>query len=171
MTFYGVMDMENLNRVREEILKSISNLTDEQLNESVADGSWSIAQVLEHLYIMEVNIAKQILVALNQKEHEEPGSFPLHVVVDRTKKIEAPDYLIPTGNFLTLIELKEKLAASRASLEKITQEHNEEELNQKTFAHRRFGVLTLNQWIALIGYHEQRHIAQIEEIKEALTSK
>ncbi|KGR77303.1 DinB family protein [Ureibacillus sinduriensis] len=163
--------MENLDRVREEILESVGSLTDEQLNEVVAEGSWSIAQVLEHLYIMEEKIVGQIHNALNEEEHEEPGTFPLHVVVDRTKKIDAPDYLVPSNNFHTLEELNEKLAASRASLKQIAHLHNEEELSQKTFAHRRFGVLSINQWIALVGYHEQRHIGQIEEIKEALTRK
>lgn len=163
--------MENLDRVREEILGSASNLSDEQLNEVVVEGSWSIAQVLEHLYIMEEKIVEQILLALNEEEHEEPGTFPLHFVTDRTKKIDAPEYLIPSSNFHRLDELKEKLAASRASLKQIAQEHNEEELNQKTFTHRRFGVLSINQWIALVGYHEQRHIGQIEEIKAALLSK
>ncbi|MDN4494622.1 DinB family protein [Ureibacillus aquaedulcis] len=161
--------MDNLNAVREELLKSVSSLTDEQLNEVVEEGSWSIAQILEHLYIMELNVVRQIRLALNQEEYDEPGSFPLHVVADRTKKISAPEILIPSNNFLTSEELREKLSASRAFLEKIAHHHSEEELNQKTFAHRRFGVLTLSQWISLVGYHEQRHIGQVEEIKKALT--
>lgn len=162
--------MENLNRVRADILNCVRDLTDEQLNQVVEEGSWSIAQVLEHLYIMEVNIARQILLALSQEENDEPGSFPLHVIADRTNKIDAPEFLIPSNNFHTQDELKENLAESRASIEKIILENSEEVLNLKTFAHRRFGVLTLNQWISLVGYHEQRHIGQIEEIKEALTN-
>lgn len=160
--------MENLHKVRDEILNSVSNLTDHQLNKIVAEESWSVAQVLEHLYLMEENVVRQINLALKREEFEEPGTFPLQVVADRTKKISAPEFLNPSNSFQTLDELKVKLATSRASLERIAQENSEEELNQKTFAHRRFGVLTLNQWIALVGYHEQRHLGQIEEIKEAL---
>ncbi|MFC7687945.1 DinB family protein [Ureibacillus sp. GCM10028918] len=164
--------MEDLHRIREEIMKSVQTLTDDQLNTVVTEGTWSIAQVLEHLYMMEVNVVRLIQLALSKEdEFEAPGSFPLSVIADRSIKISAPEYLIPSSNFQTLHELKEKLSASRASIEKVLQEHSEEELNQKTFAHRRFGVLSLNQWIALIGYHEQRHIGQIEEIKQALINK
>ncbi|QCR30878.1 DinB family protein [Lysinibacillus sp. SGAir0095] len=161
--------MERLQKVREEILECVSNLTDSQLNEVVEEGTWSIVQVLEHLYIMEENVTSQMQRALKQEEFDVPGTFPLQVIADRTKKISAPEFLLPSNNFYTFDELKEKLAASRASLEKFVHETSDVELNQKTFAHRRFGVLTLNQWISLIGYHEQRHIGQIEEIKAALT--
>ncbi|MCM3389638.1 DinB family protein [Ureibacillus chungkukjangi] len=160
--------MENLHKVRAEILESVSDLTDDQLNQVIEEGSWSIAQVLEHLYLMEENAVRLISHSLTLDEFEAPGTFPLHVVADRTKKINAPEFLMPANNFQTLDELKQKLATSRASLEKISQETSEEDLNQKTFAHRRFGVLTLNQWISLVGYHEQRHVGQIEDVKKAL---
>ena len=168
MTFLGEWVMEKLHKVREEILESVSNLTDKQLNVVVKEGTWNIAQVLEHLYLMEENVTRLISHALQLDEFEAPGTFPLQVIADRTKKISAPEFLIPSNDYQTLDDLKQKLAASRASLEKIAQETSDDDLNQKTFAHRRFGILTLNQWITLVGYHEQRHIGQIEEIKEAL---
>ena len=160
--------MEMLHKIREEILGSVSDLTDDQLNQKAKEESWSIAQVLEHLYLMEENAVRLISHSLTLNEFEAPGTFPLHIIADRTKKISAPEFLLPANNFQTLGELKQKLATSRASLEKIAQETSEEELNQKTFAHRRFGVLTLSQWIELVGYHEKRHVGQIEEIKQAL---
>lgn len=167
----GEWKMEDLHKVREIVLSSVANLTDDQLNENVGEESWSIAQVLEHLYLMEENVVRLISHALQQEKFEAPGTFQLQLVVDRSKKIAAPEFLNPSNNFKTLDVLKENLAFSRSSLEEIVQETSEEELNQKTFAHRRFGVLTLNQWIALVGYHEQRHLGQIEEIKDVLVNK
>jgi len=160
--------MEDLHKIREAILNSVQNLTDDQLNKVIAEGSWSIAQVLNHLYIMEDNVVHQIQRALKREAFEEAKPFPLNAIADRTKKISAPDFLMPSDNFQTSEELKVKLATSRAALEKLVQETDEEELNRKTLAHRRFGVLTLSQWIALVGYHEKRHLGQIEEIKETL---
>ena len=160
--------MGDLHKIREAILNSVQNLTDDQLNEVTTEGSWSIAQVLEHLYIMEKNVVHQLQLALNREAFEEAEPFPLHVIADRTKKISAPDFLMHSANFKTLEELKVKLATSRDALEQLMQETNEEGLNRKTLAHLRFGVLTVSQWIALVGYHEQRHLGQIEEIKETL---
>jgi len=160
--------MESQNRIRDLVLESIRNLSDEEINVVVEEETWSIAQVLEHLYIMEVNVTRQIELALQQDAFDKPGTFPLHVIADRTKKISAPEFLIPSNDFHTVDDLKQKLASSRASLEKIIGQISEDELNRITFAHRRFGVLTLKQWVELVGYHEQRHIDQIEEIKVAL---
>ncbi|HWK23429.1 MAG TPA: DinB family protein [Ureibacillus sp.] len=162
--------MDNLLKAREEILTSVQGLTDDQLNETVMEGSWSVAQVLEHLYLMEENVVRQIQFALQQEKFKAPEAFLVHLVADRTKKVSAPEFLTPSNEFLTLENLKGKLGSSRRALEKIIEETNEEELNQKTLEHRRFGVLTLKQWIELVGYHEQRHLGQIEELKEKLVN-
>lgn len=159
------MEIKN---VREEIWNSVTGLTDAQLNEVVEEGKWSIAQVLEHLHLMEENVIRLIQHALNQNEFEVPGTFPVQMVADRTKKTAAPEILNPSNNFQTLEELKKKLSQSRDSLEKVIQNLSADELNGKTFEHRRFGVLSIKQWISLVGYHEKRHIGQIEEIKKEL---
>ncbi len=43
--------MDHNERVRQQLIKSVSGLSDEQLNTRAAKGSWTIAQVLEHLYL------------------------------------------------------------------------------------------------------------------------
>lgn len=49
--------MDHNERVRQQLIKSVSGLSDEQLNTRAAKGSWTIAQVLEHLYLIETSIA------------------------------------------------------------------------------------------------------------------
>lgn len=160
------MEME-IKKAREEVWNSVKGLTNAQLNEVVEEGKWSIAQVLEHLHLMEENVVRLIHHALNQSEFEEPGSFPVQMVADRTKKVTAPEILNPSNKFQTLEELKMKLSQSRDSLEKVIQNLSEDDL-KRTMKHRRFGVLSIKQWISLVGYHELRHIGQIEEIKKEL---
>ena len=41
-------------------------------------------------------------------------------------------------------------------------------LEEKSVNHPAFGELPLDQWVELIPLHEQRHIAQIKEIKSIL---
>ncbi|RHW32723.1 DinB family protein [Lysinibacillus yapensis] len=161
--------MENNRKIREEIWESVGRLSDIQLNDKLFEESWSIAQILEHLFLMEENAIHQISAALNSgTQFGKPSSFPLHLIADRKKKVNAPKDLIPTNEYQTLAKLKEKLDASRAALEKLAQFSSEEELNEKTLIHPRFGILTLKQWINLVGYHEERHLGQIREVKEAL---
>ncbi len=64
--------------------------------------------------------------------------------------------------------LREKLTKSREALEKSIEGISEQELNNNSFPHRRFGQLSVAQWVSLVGYHEHRHLEQIEEVKQSL---
>lgn len=160
--------MEHNKKIREEIWTSVGSLTDTQLNEVVAEGTWSIKQVLEHLYLMEENVIRIIKYAMKSENFEEVGTFQVHLVADRKHKRNAPENLIPSSEFQTLSEMSHKLYTSRSTLEEVVQELSEDDLNKKTFAHPRFGVLSMKQWIDIVGFHEQRHLEQIVEIKEGL---
>ena len=163
--------MEKVMKIREEVLKSVTPLSDSQLNKVPEEGKWSIAQVLEHLYLMEMNTVDAILETLSKDEYNPTGSKPIRNILDRTVKRVAPDDLTPSKEFQSLVELRKKLEKSRERLLKSIEGVSKEDLEQKSFIHRKYGLLTIRQWVSLIGYHEERHLKQIEEIKEAIINK
>ncbi|CAM3024164.1 DinB family protein [Paenibacillus sediminis] len=160
--------MEETQKAREQIWQSVSDLSDQQLNEHVEAGKWSIMQVLEHLYLTEQTVLKGISNALESEENNPTEPKPVHLVVDRTRKLEAPAHLVPSDTFTTLQEIKSKLDQSREALTTLVAGISEDDLKQKSFQHRNLGLLNVEQWISFIGYHEGRHLAQIEEYKEKL---
>lgn len=160
--------MENTQKIRENLWQSVEGLTDEQINENVGEDRWTIAQVLEHLLIIEENAVKGIAAALASEENSTAPQKPVHLTVNRSRKVPAPASLEPSKDFQTLTSLKEKMTKSRASLENVVKDKSEDELTQKSFLHPVFGMLDVKQWISFIGYHEQRHLEQIEEIKNDL---
>ena len=161
--------MEHNKKVREELLKSVEALTDQQVNEVVEEGTWSIAQNLEHLYLMEMSVAKGIMHAQSQGEVKPVKEKPVHLTVDRTTKVPAPPYLEPSTSFQTLSELKERLTQSRELLLQTIADLNEQQLDEKSFKHPVFGTLSIRQWVSFVGYHEERHRLQIEEVKRRLS--
>lgn len=160
--------MEHNVKVRENLLKSVDPLTDQQLNESVAEGVWTIAQNLEHLYLMEMTIAKGIKHAQSQEENQTVKEKPIHLTVDRSTKVPAPAHLEPSTEFQTLNDLKNKLLQSREVLLQTIEGLSEQDLNEKSFKHPVFGTLSIHQWVSFVGYHEERHLLQIEEVKQQL---
>ncbi|QBK24689.1 DinB family protein [Ureibacillus thermophilus] len=162
---------EKIQKVREKVLKSVRSLSDEQLNEIPEEGKWSVAQVLEHLYLMEMNTVDGILETLSKDGYNPTEEKPIHQMLDRTVKRVAPDDLTPSGKFQTLEELERKLNRSREALLQSIEGVSEEDLENKSFIHRRYGLLSIRQWVLLVGYHEERHLKQIGEIKEAISNK
>ncbi|WML48602.1 DinB family protein [Neobacillus sp. PS3-34] len=159
--------MKNNKEVREEILLSVSGLTDAQLNEK-PNGMWSIMQVLEHLYLTERTIVYQMMRVMANDEESQVENKPIHLALNRTNKFVAPSFLTPSVEFTTLDAIKAKLLASRTALEAFVTSADEEKMLKRSFPNPIFGLIHVKQWVEFIGFHEERHLAQIEEVKQEL---
>ncbi len=153
--------------VREVVLISVSGLSDVQLNQQQA-GKWSIAQVLEHLYLMERSIVYKMTTSMASDEEAPVEDKPIHLTPNRAHKVVAPAFVMPSEEFKTLTVIQEKLRESRANLEVFVAQADEENMRKRSFPHPVFGPIHLKQWVEFIGWHEKRHLAQIEEIKQEL---
>ncbi|WP_099157413.1 DinB family protein [Virgibacillus ndiopensis] len=160
--------MQRNEKVREALLVEVNEISDNDLNKKPDEKSWSIKQVLEHLFLMEGAIVKTIQDQLKNGEDVNADPKPIELTVDRSQKVNAPDYTVPSDEFFTLDEMKLKLEASRQGLLRLVANTDENELERKGFPHPVFGQMSLSQWIPFIGWHEKRHILQIQEIKEQL---
>ncbi len=133
---------------------------------------WSVNEILEHLALVErafdVTVGEAIAKAraaglTNERDPRVPLSDDLRTVIrDRTERRHAPRTVIPTG---TLDE-----AAAWADVEDARQRFRETvsradglALGSVTADHRRWGALTMYQWIEALATHEARHAEQIAE--------
>ncbi|MGF9977027.1 DinB family protein [Viridibacillus arvi] len=160
--------LEQNKSIRDELLNSVSNLSDEQLNKEVEEGRWTIMQVLHHLHLIEAGVAKAIQYTLKKGEEQSVKAKPIELTVDRSTKIKAPSFANPDPRFITLEEMKDKLKESRHALHQVVSNSNKDQLKEKAYPQPIFGLMSLDQWVPFIGYHEKRHIEQIEELKEKL---
>ena len=155
-------------KARQQLLKEIKEISDEDLNIKPTPDTWSIKQLLEHLYLMEATITKTIKKQLAFGEVSIVDEKPIQLAVNRSTKVEAPDYVLPSEEFSTRDSLKDKLALSHQELVEVALQTDDTKLLEKAFTHPIFGQLNLQQWIHFVGYHELRHIEQIKEVKETL---
>ncbi len=149
-------------------MQAINGLTDEQLNKKVEKGTWSISQILEHLYLAEKVIVRNFTQTQPITEDNPVKMKNVQVVVDRSQKVNAPKFLEPSDEFHTLEQLREKLNSSRLMLVNFLAKVSEKQLDQEFLPHPFLGKLRLRQWIEFLYYHEMRHIEQIKEIREQL---
>jgi DinB superfamily len=161
--------------IRELLKLKVSDLTAEQANLRMANSGWTIAEIVEHIAIVEKGMAS-ICASLLKKSTEEnipnngfaniSDSFIEKTVLlgDRkNRKVEAPERVLPSGtlsiaeSFAKMTENADLLKEMRNSLETI-------DTQKAKFPHPFFGDLSATEWLALIGGHEFRHIDQIDEI-------
>ncbi|WP_185806812.1 DinB family protein [Bacillus sp. HMF5848] len=152
-----------LKEARENLLESVEGVNDTVLNKKPSEDSWSIAQVLRHLIDTEAMVVTQLKKAILE-ESEKVEDKPLQAVASRKHKVKTP-YDPPT-DYIEKATLINNLHESRQQLLLFLDEADEQSLDNKSMKHPAFGAVNLRQMIEFIGYHEERHTDQIEEIKQ-----
>ena len=154
-----------------KFLADIEHVNDEQWKFKPASNAWSVGEVSEHITLSEgllYSIVQKTLLAPadDEKAKTLAGNEKqlLVSVMDRSVKAQAPEVIKPTGRFVTKKELIDAFKIARAqtiNYIKTTQDP----LKNHVARHPAFGELTTYQWLVFIAGHADRHVAQLEEVK------
>src|SRR5690625_1496871 len=158
--------VEVLAEARQELFAAVEGLSHVLINRQPEEEQWSIKQILEHLYLYEVTATKAIHEQIQHGERLKVKEQPIHLTTNRKTKFSAADFSQPTDTFATFDALKEKLDASRKALLDVLATADEDTLQNKALPHPGFKMLSLKQYVEFLGWHEKRHILQIEEVKD-----
>jgi len=163
-------------RARARLLAAVEGLSEEQQAFSPAPGRWSVAELVEHLSIVEGNVATLLDKLLSKAGESGAASSPdifvdpvsIEEFVERTRgvKLEAPERIRPTG--LPLADSLARLRDSRAALHALRPRVERADGRAIRFPHPAWGPLDLYQWLLFVGAHEDRHLAQIEALKRTM---
>lgn len=158
---------QKLDETRDALLEAINGLSKEQLNKQKDSNSWSIGQVCQHLIKTEELYVMAVKRGLKSQEDSLIESKPLEFLLDRSKRLTAPDIAKPTNEVLEHQEIIEGLNHSREKLYAILNTLEDPSiLSRRHFTHPVFKEMLLIEWVKSVYLHEQRHIKQINEIKD-----
>ncbi|MBE9917889.1 DinB family protein [Paenibacillus donghaensis] len=154
-----------LKETRNELLGILSGLSENELNTKKDSSSWSISQVCQHLSKTEELYVAAIRKGLKSKEDSFIENKSLGFLLDRSKKLEAPDIAKPTDDILEYEEIIAKLNHSRQKLfDMLNSLEDPSALSRRHSMHPVFKAMLLIDWVKSLYLHEQRHIKQIHEI-------
>jgi uncharacterized damage-inducible protein DinB len=164
--------LQSFQATHDAFLQSIAGLSQKQWTFKPAPDRWSVAEVAEHITVSESAILglvqKQIMVsAVTPAKREQvkgKDELVLEKVPDRTHKAQAPEFLRPTGRWVTEADLTRAFEDSRRATMDYVRTTNDD-LRDHFFDHPVLGTMDGYQWLLLISAHSARHTAQIEEVK------
>ncbi|HEV2799689.1 MAG TPA: DinB family protein [Pyrinomonadaceae bacterium] len=188
MIYQSIADIYAANdTVRRKLTERVENLSEAQQHFRPADNAWSIAEIIEHLAMLEQQMVQLIGMLLKKSESASAATatagegaaggtsasgfqpFSLDSFIDqvRDEKLTAPEQVRPSGG-VSLAEGLTNLRRTRAELEGLRPRlEAASNLNAATFPHPAFGAFNSAQWLAFIGLHEGRHLQQIENLMAA----
>jgi uncharacterized damage-inducible protein DinB len=159
-------------KIRAKLKETIANLNEEQLAFLPENEKWTIAHIVEHIAIVQdgmMRISSKLLSKAQNAGRKTNGeailteNFATKAAESRTLKFEAPERVRPSGK-LTISESLAKLEENRQALENLRPLFETVECSDYKFPHPFMGELSAHEWLALVGGHEARHLAQIERI-------
>jgi hypothetical protein len=179
MDFHSVPEIyEHIDRTRARLVAAVENLSGEQHAFRTAPDRWSVAELVEHLSIVEGNVVGLLQKLLGKSEEAgaaaptvpdlfaDPVSIEEFVERSRVAKYEAPERIRPKG--LPLPDTLALMKDSRAALHALRPRIERADGRALRFPHPAWGPLDLYQWLLFIGAHEDRHLAQIEALKQTM---
>jgi DinB superfamily len=170
--------LQYLDAQRQALRAAVERVPHGRREQSPAPGRWSVAEILEHLSLVEATITRLFTARLAEERARGLGpetettpvlaTFDVTKLLDRSYRVTASEKVQP--------QAKLDATAAWAALETARDAFREAILSGDGFAlgeavhprpHPIFGPLNLYQWAAFVGGHEARHTAQILEIASA----
>lgn len=159
-------------RIYNSFAAAVSTLSPEQSARFADDASWTVAQIVEHVALVEEG-AMRICTKLlgDAAEAGRPfdgkvrysGGFLAQAVETVNEKLAAPERVHPNSAW-TIDQSLEKIRDSRAKLNALRPRFEQYDCSEEKFPHPYFGPLSAIDWLTLAGGHMTRHTKQIERI-------
>jgi hypothetical protein len=169
--------MDYVEEKRTELLKSFAGIPGDRLCRRASDEGWSVAEILEHLRMVEAGVARLITKRVGQAREAGLGeerstdpvlpTFEKHSAKLDNAVMEAPATVHPRTN-IDINEAVEGLESSREALRAAAVSANGLSIGEIKHTHPILGELDLYQWLIFVGQHEGRHKRQIERTLKSI---
>jgi hypothetical protein len=163
--------MDYVEDQRKELLRSFAGVSGDRLSRRAVADKWSVAEIVDHLSMVEAGIARLIAKRADRAREaglgEEKSTESVLTSFDQQRGaleravLQAPATVLPRPN-IEIEEAVKGLETSREALRAAVLGANGLALGEIKHTHPLLGELDLYQWLIFLGQHEGRHRKQIE---------
>ncbi len=165
-------------KARAELIFHLDALSGEIFCKKPADGSWSLAQICDHLYLSQYRFSRIFPAILRGKfGFDQQGKFETdYQTIEQSyqsgKTVQNPPDVTPhekdpqTGEFpedFSIPGMKERLQTSLDLFQKNAQNGNDLDFTTRGLNHPIFGPVSVADFIWILILHEKMHIRKFEQ--------
>ena len=160
-----------LAKLFKELLSTLGSLDEQQINDIPFEGSWTAAQVGEHLSkSYDVIGALKTQAAPAERPADEKLETLKAMFLNRDVKMKSPAFILPSEKPINRELLIKDLTAKTNSILHFV-ETEDLSLSCPAVNFPGFGYLTRIEWLYFISFHTQRHLHQLRNIYKIITPK
>jgi len=161
--------LAQLDRTRRGVKEATKRLSEAQWKFKPGPDRWSVAEVLEHITLTEDSLLENTSTKVMQapagkadRDYKSTDKFVLGAIADRTKRVQAPEPLHPTGRWSPQETLDHFLKSRERTMELLK---STPDLRDHVVDSPLGQPLDAYQWLLFISAHSERHTKQILEVK------
>jgi hypothetical protein len=157
----------HLSTTRDVLVELVAGLLRSQWNFRPTAESWSIAENVEHLVLIESRVQAIIRnmekapEAISNARQIEMDALILSEVPKRSTRVKAPEPVCPQGRWSGEEALRRFFAGREQTIELLAAPL----LRGRVRPHPLFGSWDGYQWLLAVGSHTERHTDQIREVR------
>ncbi|MBK8466900.1 MAG: DinB family protein [Chloracidobacterium sp.] len=162
--------LKYLNDTKADYIVQLTNLSNKQLNFRAAEGRWTIAEIAEHITVVETALFGTVTDKVLKSpvpECKDPfrvaDTAIILSVTNRQQKFTAPEPVRPNGRWKTREDLISSFEKTRNTTIDFIK-NNQLDLRNH-FGQAPMGTMDAYQWILFMTGHSERHLAQLKEVK------
>lgn len=159
--------VQSWKEMRKEVMEILSSIQERDFH-SAADRGWNAAEIAEHLYKTQWNLARMIPVILSgkiglDKDHVQKVDYSkTYEHIAKAKGHKNPESVAPS-NTLSKEETISSLDKAMEKLEKNLTGVEMDALRARGVDHPLLGPLSLADWLWALILHEQAHLIVMKE--------
>jgi len=158
--------INRLDSVHQRVLEIVLPVDLDRFQRRPTENEWSIAEILDHLHLVEERVIKELEKAL-AGEPQKAGLLgriiPTSIVASRLVRVSAPKAVVPTRHPEKHTAI-ENLESSRKRLKELCAREGQQRLRQIVMNHPFLGRIDGTAAVSFVSYHELRHYKQIREV-------
>lgn len=161
--------LKYLNETKDEYVKQLTGISDAQLNFRPGEGRWTIAEIAEHITVVE-NALFGTFTAPGAAKEIKCEDVPriadtalILAITNRSQKFTAPEQVRPNGRWKTREDLLAAFEKTRSTTIDYMKKNTAD--LRSAFVQAPMGTVDGVQAILFISGHADRHLAQLREVK------
>ncbi len=160
-----------VDEARGKVLALLGTITQDEADRRPGDHEWSVGEIAHHLALWERDAMGKLAAAAatavpHEYDHNEAVKVRPYRLEDSWdvtvsgKGTHLPEWTPTRGK--ALAALRQDLQAARAHTREALAPFRDQDLSVKFVPHRRLGPLTVYERLAFAGYHDLKHLRQME---------
>ena len=157
------------------LLNRLSGLSADCINQRPNPGAWSLAEIAQHLMLVEEEALRQFKAATptndRQTIRDRAGRLMVHFVFRRGIRVKAPFRSVIPDSAKSLQEIRTSWNEVRSVLRAHLDSIQPDGLEALLFRHPVAGRMNVRQTLKLLELHFKHHLRQVDRTESLVTAK